>query len=66
MTAVAGFSYSSYQYHMIGAEANGVSSPDLKLLSSAATPIATTESYSEWKMAGFFGRASYAIRDKYI
>ena len=66
LTAVAGFSYSSYQYHMIGAEANGVSSPDLKLLSSAATPIATTESYSEWKMAGFFGRVSYAIRDKYI
>ena len=66
ISAVAGFSYSSYKYHMIGAEANGVSSPDLTLLSSAATPISTMEEYSEWKMAGFFGRASYTFKDKYI
>ena len=66
LSAVAGFSYSNYKYHMIGAEANGVSSPDLHLLSSAATPVSTTESYSEWKMAGFFGRLSYTIKEKYI
>ncbi len=66
LNVVGGFSYSSYKYHMIGAEANGVSSPDLRLLSSAATPISTTEQYSEWKMAGFFGRASYTFKDKYI
>lgn len=66
LSAVAGFSYSNYKYHMIGAEANGVSSPDLHLLSSAATPVATTESYSEWKMAGFFARLSYTIKEKYI
>lgn len=66
LSLVGGFSYSSHKYHMIGAEANGVSSPDLRLLSSAATPISTTEDYSEWKMAGFFGRASYTFKDKYI
>lgn len=66
LNVVAGFSYSSHKYHMIGAEANGVSSSDLKLLSSAATPISTTEEFSEWKMVGFFGRASYTLKDKYI
>ncbi|HNY06234.1 MAG TPA: TonB-dependent receptor [Candidatus Egerieousia sp.] len=64
--AVAGFSYIDYKYHMTGSTANGVSNPELKLLSSASTPILAAESYSEWKMAGCFARLGYTIKDKYI
>lgn len=66
LNALAGFSYSDYQYSMIGAEANGVSHPDLQLLSSAAKPISTTEEYSQWKMAGFFARLTYTLKERYI
>ena len=64
--AVAGFSYINYKYHMTGATANGVSNPELRLLSSASTPILAAESFSQWKMAGFFARLGYTIKDKYI
>jgi TonB-linked SusC/RagA family outer membrane protein len=66
LNAVAGFSYIDYKYHMTGATANGVSNPELRLLSSASTPILAAESYSQWKMAGFFARLGYTIKDKYI
>lgn len=66
LNAVAGFSYNNYQRHNIGASAQGVSNPDLKLLSSASTPQTTSESYVQWKMAGFFTRIGYTLNNKYI
>lgn len=66
LSAVAGFSYVDYQYHMSGANAIGVSNPDLSLLGSASTPKTVTEQYSEWKMAGFFARVSFTLKEKYI
>lgn len=66
LNAVAGFSYNDYQRHNIGASAQGVSNPDLKLLSSASTPQTTSESFVQWKMAGFFARVGYTINNKYI
>lgn len=66
LNIVAGFSYSDYQYHTMGAVANGVSSPDLRLLSSASKIISATEDFSQWKMAGFFGRANYTFKERYI
>lgn len=64
--AVGGFSYTNYQYHMQSGESNGVANPDLRLLSSGAIPVSANESYSEWKLAGFFTRVSYTLKDKYI
>lgn len=66
VSAVAGFSYTNYKYHMQSGESNGVANPDLKLLSSGAIPVSADESYSEWKLAGLFTRLSYTLRDKYI
>lgn len=66
VNAVAGFSYTNYQYHMQSGESNGVANPDLRLLSSGAIPVSADESYSEWKLAGFFTRLSYTLKDKYI
>ena len=66
LNAVAGFSFRDNKYHMQRAEANGIANPNLKLLSSAAIPIAANESFSQWRMAGFFGRVSYTLKERYI
>lgn len=66
MNVVAGFSFRDNKFHMIGGEANGVANPNLKLLSSAAIPIATSEQYSQWRMAGLFARVAYTLKDRYI
>lgn len=66
LNVVAGFSYKDNQYHSQDAEANNVANPNLKLLSSAAVPIATNESFSQWKMASLFSRVSYTLKERYI
>ena len=66
LNVVGGFSYIDHKYHSISASAIGVAHPDLSLLSSASTPQTTGESFSEWKMAGFFTRVSFTLKDKYI
>lgn len=65
-TAVAGFSYRDSRFHSITASAIGAATPGLHLLDSAPTPQETGESFSESKMAGFFTRLNYTLRDKYI
>ncbi len=66
LTAVAGFSYRDARFHSITASAIGASTPGMRLLSSASSPKETSEDFSESKIAGFFGRVNYTLRDKYI
>jgi TonB-linked SusC/RagA family outer membrane protein len=66
LTAMAGFSYRDSRFHSITASAIGAATPGLHLLDSAPTPQETGESFSESKLAGFFARVNYALRDKYI
>ncbi|MCF0175659.1 MAG: TonB-dependent receptor [Bacteroidales bacterium] len=66
LTVTGGFSYTDHQYHSISASATGVAHEDLHLLSSASVLDSMGESFSQWKMAGFFARASYNLRDRYI
>ncbi len=66
LNLVGGFSYRNNTFHIQSAEANSVANPDLKLLSSAAIPVAADESFSQWKTASFFGRASYTLKERYV
>ncbi len=66
LTAVAGFSYRDSRFHSITASAIGASTPGLSLLDSAPTPQTTGESFSESKIAGFFGRVNYSLKGRYI
>ena len=66
LSATAGFSYRHQQRTGLGASASGVAHPNFTLLGSAAIPLEADEPFSEWKMAGFFGRANYIFNDRYI
>ena len=64
--AMLGASYVQAEYTGSGGTGDGVSSPEMQLLSATAIPVNVTESYTGWKMASLFGRVGYTYKDKYI
>ena len=66
LQAMVGFSYVESIYTESGGVGQGVSSPDMQMLSSTAIPVSVYESYTGWKTASLFGRLGYTYKDKYI
>ncbi|MDR2585385.1 MAG: SusC/RagA family TonB-linked outer membrane protein, partial [Prevotellaceae bacterium] len=66
VNAMLGVSYVEAIYTGSGAIGEGVSSPDMQLLSSTAIPTSVYESFTGWKTASLFGRLGYTYKDKYI
>ena len=64
--AMLGVSYVETEYTGSDGIGDGVSSPDIQLLSATAIPVSVSETYTGWKMASLFGRVGYTYKDKYI
>lgn len=64
--ALAGFETLERLTNSITAWGVGLPDPQINLLSAVATPRGTSAGYSNFKMAGMFGRLDYSFDDRYI
>jgi TonB-linked SusC/RagA family outer membrane protein len=65
-SAIGGFEYRSAETTQVGASAQGFASPLFSLLSSAATPVSTTSTFTGFKLASFIGSLRYDYKGKYL
>ncbi len=66
LNLLTGYEYKNYSYFRRITEASGVPSPDFQLLNEAANIVSFGETYTGYKILGFFGRIGYTFDDKYI
>jgi TonB-dependent starch-binding outer membrane protein SusC len=64
--ALAGVSYRNDVRTTITAEGTGVPSYQFKTLQSTAVPTSVSSNFTQFKLAGMFGRINYTFDDKYI
>ncbi len=64
--ALAGFEISQRLFTSLSAEGQGLPNYKFNILGTTATPTVASAGYSDFKMAGFFGRLNYTFDDKYI
>lgn len=67
--AVTGLLGAEYRYNLntsYSASGIGLPLPQFQTLSSTATPNAPSEGFSDFKIAGVFGKVGYTYDDKYI
>lgn len=65
-SALGGFEYRSAETTQVGASAQGFASPLFTLLSSAATPVSTTSTFTGFKLASLIGSLRYDYKGKYL
>lgn len=65
-SAIGGFEYRSAETTQVGASAQGFASPLFSLLSSAATPVSTTSTFTGFKLASYIGSLRYDYKGKYL
>lgn len=65
-TALLGFSYRNVVATTITASGQGFPNELFTTLQSAATPTAVSANYTTWRLAGYFTRANYSYKGKYI
>ena len=66
VSAMLGVSYVEAEYTGSGGTGDGVPNPEMQLLSSTATPVNVSETYTGWKTASIFARLGYILKDRYI
>ncbi|RYF21651.1 MAG: TonB-dependent receptor [Flavobacteriales bacterium] len=65
-SALGGFEFRANQQEQIGASAQSFPSPLFTLISSAATPTATTSTFTGFKIASLIGSVNYDYKGKYL
>lgn len=66
ISALAGFEYRNNQNTLLSGNGQTFASPKLTLLSSAGTPTAVASTFTQYKLAGYFGNLKYDFKDKYL
>ncbi|RZK10966.1 MAG: TonB-dependent receptor, partial [Flavobacterium sp.] len=65
-SALLGFSYRNVINTTITASGQGFPNELFNTLQSAATPTSVSANYTIWRLAGYFTRANYTFKEKYI
>ena len=65
-SVLGGFEYRSATQEQLGASAQGFPSPLFVLLSSASTPLTTTSTFTQYKIASIIGSLKYDYKSKYL
>jgi len=66
ISSLAGFEYKQQLYESISAAGYGLPGDKFNILGATAEPVTARAGYSNYKIAGFFGRLNYAYDDRYI
>ncbi|WP_082434936.1 TonB-dependent receptor [Pedobacter sp. Hv1] len=66
LSLLGGFEFRSNQSETLGASAQGFPSPLFTLISSAATPLTTTSTFTGFKIASLIGNVKYDYKGKYL
>jgi len=65
-SVLGGFEYRSATQEQLGASAQGFPSPLFVLISSASTPLTTTSTFTQYKIASLIGSLKYDYKSKYL
>jgi TonB-dependent starch-binding outer membrane protein SusC len=66
ISGLVGYEYRVNRNSSFSASGNGLPLPQFTTLSSTATPLAPTEGFADFKLAGLFGKIGYTYADRYI
>lgn len=66
LTANAGYSYRGREFYSLDARGRGASSDLIPTLNAAAEPTSVSSFFSQLNVLGFFARASYDYKQKYL
>lgn len=66
ISALAGIQYRSNVSNGFNAQGSGVPTYQFGTLSAAAIPVTVGAGFTNWKLFGVFGKASYTFKEKYI
>jgi TonB-linked SusC/RagA family outer membrane protein len=66
ITGLLGFNYRNEVYTTVNTQGNGTAIPAFGNTLTGTTPATVASTYSQYKLAGVFGRLGYTLDDKYI